>query len=448
MAKKAAAAQPGFHIPSPFAIAVLLTFLSIALAYFLSPGSDTGTSFNVYEVLLFWEKGFWELLSFSMQMCLILLLGHVLALTPLVRRLIDWCVIYCSDTARAAVIVSASAILMSFVNWGLGLVFGAIFVRKIGEYCQREKILVNYPLLGAAGYAGLMTWHGGLSGSAPLIVAQQGHFLEDQIGVLSIEQTIFSSMNIVTSALLLLLIPGFFFWYGKQHAPTFIPSLKIQNPEPDKMKKGSISVLDYKKWPGILLGSIIILLCLYKPFTAEFLGRLSFINLNYINFLLFGGCLILHGSLFRFVQAVETGISDIAGIVIQFPLYAGIMGVMKYSGLIVVFSNAFVSVSDAVTFPVFTFVSAGIVNAFVPSGGGQWAVQGPIIVEAAKSMNVNMGKAVMALAYGDQITNMLQPFWALPLLGITRLTAGQLLPHTLKLFGLGTLLFVTVLLVF
>ena len=113
-----------------------------------------------------------------------------------------------------------------------------------------------------------------------------------------------------------------------------------------------------------------------------------------------------------------------------------------------IFYHFFVSISNETTFPIFTFISAGLVNIFVPSGGGQWAVQGPIIVDAATQLGVSIPKSVMALAYGDQLTNMLQPFWALPLLGITGLKAKEILPYTLILLLAGIVIFIGGLLAF
>ena len=133
---------------------------------------------------------------------------------------------------------------------------------------------------------------------------------------------------------------------------------------------------------------------------------------------------------------------------IQFPLYAGIMGIMKYSGLLEVFADFFIQMSNHDTFPFFAFVSSAVVNVLVPSGGGQWQVQGPILIEAAQTLNVSSAKTVMALAYGDQITNMLQPFWALPLLGITGLKAKDILPYSLLFMIAGTILFISILYLF
>ena len=158
----------------------------------------------------------------------------------------------------------------------------------------------------------------------------------------------------------------------------------------------------------------------------------------------------MHQTFSNFLKSIQQSIGGTSGILIQFPLYFGIMGIMTESGLVEIMSNFFVSISNEKTFPILTFASAGIINIFVPSGGGQWAIQGPIIVEAiqASSFKINIEKSVMALAYGDQITNMLQPFWALPLLAITDLKAKEILPYTLVLLFIGTLIFVSGLLLF
>ncbi len=133
---------------------------------------------------------------------------------------------------------------------------------------------------------------------------------------------------------------------------------------------------------------------------------------------------------------------------IQFPFYAGIMGIMSQTGLVIIFADFFESISNSTTFPLFTFISSGIINFFVPSGGGQWLVQGPIVINGAESLGVSYEKAIMALCYGDQLTNMLQPFWALPLLGITKLKAQEILPFSFFVFLIGFILFSLILLIF
>lgn len=436
-------------LPSPFTIAVLLTFVTIALAWlFTSPAKDETTP-HFLNILSFWSLGFWELLEFSVQMILILVLGHVLALTKPVNRLIQLGLRYCTNTANSALIVSFLTLSLSFVNWGLGLIFGAIFARKVAENAIKKDIKINYPLVGAAGYAGLMVWHGGLSGSAPVIISMPKHFLVDQIDIISLQQTIFSQMNIVASIVLLIVIPAALYLFGKRSKSRSF-SIKEEKQEYDDTEDNSVGAerLDHSRILAYVFASLIIGIGIYQGIINEGGRPLSFLTLNYINFILLGTGLLLHGTFHEYLKAINKAISGAAGILIQFPLYAGIMGIMKYSGLVVVFSDFFIQISNTQTFPLFTFISAAIVNVFVPSGGGQWIIQGPVIMQAATDLGVSIEKTVMAFAYGDQLTNMMQPFWALPLLAITGLKAKEILPYTLLLMLIGAVIFLGVLILF
>jgi short-chain fatty acids transporter len=196
--------------------------------------------------------------------------------------------------------------------------------------------------------------------------------------------------------------------------------------------------IDRSRWLAIGFSALI-----FMAFLLQYTPQLRQLNLtpDMLNFFMLGLAVFLHGSIANFLRAVETAIGDTAGILIQFPLYFGIMGIMTESGLVHSISDFFVRIGSDTTFPIFTFFSAGLVNIFVPSGGGQWAVQGPIILEAALKLGVSLPKALMALSYGDQLTNMLQPFWALPLLGITRLKAREILPYSIVFMILGGLIY-------
>jgi short-chain fatty acids transporter len=431
-------------LPAPFTIAVVLTLVTFVLAYSLSPNQETPLS-----LLSYWEKGLWNspLLVFAVQMMLMLVLGHVLALTTTISNWIDKATKFCNNTAQAAAWVTLLTLLVSFFNWGLGLVFGAIFARKVGEHATKNNIPLNYPLIGAAGYSGLMVWHGGISGSAPIKIAEKGHFLEEQMGVISQSETIFSSMNITISLVLLIVLPFLMYVLGKkgQSKAINIVSAPIED---EKVEIEGAERLDHSNILAYLFGGLIVLYCLYKALILPQELSLSFITPNFINLFLLGLGILLHRNFNHFLKGINQAIGGASGILIQFPLYFGIMGIMNSSGLVGVFSDFFVSISNTTTFPIFAFISAGIVNVFVPSGGGQWGVQGPIIVEAASQLNVPYWKAVMALAYGDQLTNMLQPFWALPLLGITGLKAKEILPYSLLLLLAGGSIFVIGLLLF
>tara|TARA_B100001093_G_scaffold520525_1_gene617726 strand:- start:53111 stop:54439 length:1329 start_codon:yes stop_codon:yes gene_type:complete len=434
-------------LPTPFSIAVLLTFITFILALFLT--EPTIKENHLIELLSSWEKGLWNppLLVFALQMMLMLVIGHVVALSEPIDSLIKKITVYCTNTARSAAIITFFTVFVALFNWGLGLIFGAIFARKVGEHAIKNKINLNYPLIGAAGYSGLMVWHGGISGSAPIKIAESGHFLEEKIGVISQAETIFSSMNILTSLLLLIILPIFMYYLGKKNNTNNI-NLDISKKEKIIKKIKGIEKIDHSKILAYIFGGLILFFSFYKAFIMPDNISLNIITPNYINFVLLGIALVMHKSFYNFLEAVNNAIKGASGILIQFPLYFGIMGIMSESGMIEMMSTFFVNISNETTFPIFTFFSAGIVNIFIPSGGGQWAVQGPIIIEAANQLAVSIPKSVMALAYGDQITNMLQPFWALPLLGITGLKASEILTYTIKLFLIGVIIFISVLLIF
>ncbi len=446
-------------LPAPFTIAVILTVLTWCLAFFFgSFEGDLPTRF--LAVSTSWETGLWNngLLVFAMQMMLMLVLGHVLALSKPVDAIIQKALHYCKDTASSAATVVFLSMLVGLFNWGLGLIFGAIFARKVGEKFARLNLPLNYPLIGASGYAGLMVWHGGLSGSSLTKVAEPNHLKElvvdfnPELAVtlpsqITFAETVFSPMNLVVSLLLLTIIPLILYRIGRSTTGA-IPDLKTQNLRKGTIERTGAERLDYSRWVGLSFGAIVLMVALLK-LIFQYNGQvLSFFTPNNINLGLLSLGLLFHQRFSSFLKALEEAIGGVSGILIQFPLYFGIMGMMKSSGLVDAFSQGMVSISNETSYPIFTFISAGIVNIFVPSGGGQWAIQGPIIVQAASDLGVSLPKSIMALAYGDQLTNMLQPFWALPLLGITGLKAKEILPFTLVLFVTASAIFICCLFLF
>lgn len=446
-------------LPSPFSIAVLLSLLTFFLALVATP--DPVSWHKASNILHFWDDGLWNnaLLVFTVQMMLILVLGHTLALTRIFDRLIHLTTQYCATTANAAALVTLFTVAVGLFNWGFALIFGAIFARKVAENGLTAGHALNYPLIGAAGYSGLMVWHGGLSGSSLSKVAEPGHLQILMAGILpeaeiaslpfqiTFAETVFSPMNIASSLALIIILPLGMYWLGKRTKPKPI-HLPIQmHAEETRGTLIGAERIDYSNWFSKFIGGGILAYTLWKAFHMPD-GILTFFQPNNINLLLLGMGILLHQNLRAFTAAVQKAIGGVAGILIQFPLYFGIMGVMKSSGLIDQISTFFVSISTAQTYPIFTFLSAGLVNIFVPSGGGQWAIQGPILVQAAQQLDVSLSKCILALAYGDQLTNMLQPFWALPLLAITGLKARQIVPYTIFLMVLGTGIFITALLVF
>jgi short-chain fatty acids transporter len=427
-------------LPSPFSIAIFLTFISILLAFFLTGKQNPQNFFNI---LNFWETGFWELLDFAMQMMIMLVLGHVLAISPFISKLITSLISGIRSNSTAVVVTAISTMLLAYFNWALALIFGAIIARKIAEKSIKEGFKINYPLIAAAGYSGLMVWHGGFSGSAPLKVAESNHFLASQIGIIPIDKTILSAMNIF-SAIAIITFVSLGLWILSKKAKTEKIYIKLES-EIIIAKKSKKFKIDNASFFLRIFAVLMFLAIAVKIYEQS---SFKIININFINFILFALALWFHKNVHNFLQALNTAIKGSVGILIQFPIYAGIMGIMKYSGLSDIFTHFFIQISNENSLPIYTFVSAGIVNIFVPSGGGQWAVQGPIIVEAAQKIGVPIHKIIMALAYGDEITNMMQPFWALPLLGITGLKAKDIFPYTLFMMLIGIIVFIGSLLLF
>jgi short-chain fatty acids transporter len=392
-------------LPSPFTIALLLTAVAFVLPMLFVPEKH-----GLLAVAGYWHQGFWELLGFSMQMVLILVLGHTLALTSQAQRFIDTLTTLGNTPAKAVALTGFAAVLTGLLNWGLCVVFGAILARKMAENAKARGMALNYPLIAAAGYTGMMVWHGGLSGSAPLVVAGQDHFLESSIGVIPVSQTIFSGFNLWISLCLLLVVPAGLYLLAKTApaTPALLPQPSMPAAPASAPGAAGAEKLDHSLVTGVLAGLALLGYSVYLAFGSE--SGLAFLDLNYINFLLFGLCLLFHGNIARFLQAVQEAVGGASGIIIQFPFYAGIMGIMKYSGLIVVLANAFITHASPQLLPFYTFLSAGLINIFVPSGGGQWAVQGPVVTQAALGLGVPVERVIMALAYGDGLTNMLQPF--------------------------------------
>ena len=445
-------------LPSPFIIAVLLTFTTIILAVIFSSFADTDSSLSFLEILSSWERGIWnsDLLVFAYQMILILVLGNILVLSNPVNKVILLIAKNATSTEKAVVIVSFSVMLVAFFNWGLGLIFGAILARKIGDYSIENNIELNYPLVGAAGYVGLMVWHSGISGSAPIKVAEDNHLFslmssredsylyENLPTSLNFDLTVLSNANLITFSVLLVLVPLAFYFLSK-NTSTDNATLKTLELNNDPLPLVKLRGLENSRSFSFIFAIVLLIAFFY-----QYLDQLTKFKItpNSLNFFMLGLSILLHSNFKSFLNALKLSINGASGILIQFPLYFGIMGIMKESGMIIFISDFFISISNEFTLPIFTFFSAAIINVFVPSGGGQWVIQGPVVIAAATELNVPIQKVVMALAYGDQLTNMLQPFWALPLLAITKLKAKEILPYTLIIMLVGLVVFILSLIVF
>lgn len=445
-------------VPDPFIFAILLTALAFLLAVLF--GKE---GFSLVDTIGAWggrlkdgevapdEQGVWKFLAFSMQMCLILVTGHALAATRLVGGWIQRIASVPKSTAGAAGLTALVAMCGAWVNWGLGLIMGALLAREIGRVARADGRPLHYPLVVAAGYVGLMVWHGGLSGTAPFKMTQMKDVVEvlgdraQQVGEVPLNETVFSPLNLVVTALVLLVVPLLFIMLAprKDDPHEAAPALPASELEPESRATPA----DRMNHSLLLTLFIVAIGAAYLFLFVPRVGVFSIdINIVILFFLLLG--LALHGSPVRYVNAIGEAAGGCGGIILQFPFYAGIQAVLAASGIIALVSNWVAENATAQTLPLFTFLSAGLVNLFVPSGGGQWGVQGPVVVETALQLGSPIGANVIALAYGDQWTNMLQPFWALPLLSLAGLRARDIIGYTAAVMLLSAPLFILPLLFF
>ena len=408
-------------LPDAFLFAVILT-----IVVFL--GAMVATGMGPVAMLNAWgnDKGFWGLLSFSMQMALVLVFGSAMASAKVCKKGLGAIASLAHNNKQAIVITTFVSVICCWVNWGFGLVAGALLAKEIAKRVRT----VDYPLLIASAYSGFVIWHAGFSGSIPLDLVKGKEFA----GVVyqaPITETIFHPVNLVMVLIVLIAMPfiNYAMHPDKEHTICVDPALleteaertyKIETPA-DKMEHSKI------------LWAILLVFC--WGYIVYYFATQGFkLGLNIVNFLFMTLGLTLHGNLRKYVDAIADAAGGAAGVLLQFPFYAGIMGMMVAANeqgvsLAGVISEFFVSISNNVTFPMLSFLAAGIVNFFVPSGGGQWAVQGPIMMPAGAAQGIPDGLTAMAVAWGDQWTNMIQPFWALPALGIAKLSARDIMGY-------------------
>jgi len=412
--------------PDPFLIALGLTLVvMIGGAINLASSGAGGIAARVAGG---WLEGFASTsgLAFALQMALVLVTGHAIATSPPVQAAVERLAQLPRTGADAALIVAAGACLASLIHWGLGAITGALLAREVARHASARGIALNYPLLGGAGYAGFAVWHGGLSGSAPLKAAEPGNFVEAAFGgVVPLTDTLLAPLNLLVTTSLVIAIPLLFRVLARHAPATEVPVLAGRREERFARDPGVVAFLQESRWVGSLVGLGLLAMLI----AGAAAGRQTF-DLNAVNLLFLAVGLLLQGSIQRYVAAIAEGAKGAGGIILQFPFYFGILGVMQATGLIETVSNAMLSIASPKTFPLIAFYSAGLVNLFVPSGGGQWAVQGEILARAGSALGVAPGPVIMAFSYGDAWTNMLQPFWALPLLGIMGLKARDVIGYT------------------
>ena len=426
-------------LPDPLLFAIILSFITFGAGIFF-------TGQGPMEMVVHWGNGFWGLLTFSMQMVLILVTGHTLASAPIMKAGLRRLAKFANTPRKAILLVSFVSAVACWINWGFGLVIGALFAREIAK-----NVKVDYRLLIAAAYSGFLVWHGGIASSVALAIATPGHLVYDYIGLVPTSQSIFAGYNLIISALFIITLPLInSAMHPKRLEDTVLvdPAMLAEEVQDVKIPETPAEKLENSRIISIVvgLGGIVFVI-------RHFMVNGFLLDLNLVNFAFLMLGIVLHGTPASFLKASGAAVRGAGGIVVQFPFYAGIMGMMTGVGvagvsLAGIVTSGFVNIATAATLPMFAFLSAGILNVFVPSGGGQWAVQAPIILPAAIELGADPVRTAMGVAWGDAWTNMIQPFWALPALAIAGLNARDIMGFLVSILiysGLAIGILITIL---
>ena len=400
-------------MPSAYVIAILLTVVVAVLALIFTPT----TPFNVVK---YWGNGFWVLMKFAMEMTLIIVTGYLLAVSPPIRKAIDWITDKPKTPKSAIATIALVAMGASWINWGLGLILGAFTVRSMA----RKRPDTDYRLMVATAYLGLgVTWHGGLSASAPLLIATPGHALMDVTGLVPITQTIFAPINLILIAILVPICCGLavLLHPKKENTVTVDPAvldkMKVFEPPVRPLNPTIGEKLNYSRILSYLIGICGLGWLMWVFGTKGFRG----LNLDVVIFMFLMISILLHGTPASLEKAAKEAITSAWGVILQFPFYAGIFGIMMSSGLAIVIGHWFVAISNGSTFPPIVYLYSTILNYFIPSGGSKWIIEAPYLISAGKELGVSLTNTVVPYMYGDMTSNLIQPFWALPLIGLTNL---------------------------
>ncbi|TBL72926.1 short-chain fatty acid transporter [Paenibacillus thalictri] len=427
-------------LPDPFVFAIILT-----LGIFISGIVFTGHT--PVQMVGYWGNGFWNLLSFAMQMSLILVTGHAIASAPFMQKWLPRLAGIAKTPKQGVMLVTFLSAIASTVNWGFGAVFGALFAKVVAQRIKGS----DYRLLIASSYIGMITWGGGLSGTIPLLAATPGNPMEKAFGLIPIQQTLFSNYNIfITIALILILPIANRFMMPKPGDIVEIDSKLLESDISVGSHGGAATVertfavrVENSKILTYLIVIIGYAYVIYSWVTQGFK-----VDINTVNLISFITGLLLHGSPMAYMRAITGAAKGTAAIMVQFPFYAGMQGMMDLSGLGTAITHGLVSISTRETLPLFAFLSSGIVNFFIPSAGGHWVIQGPVILGAAHTLGASPGLAAMAIGYGECWMNMAQPFWALPALAIAGLGVRDIMGYCITTLFVSGVIFIAGIMLF
>jgi short-chain fatty acids transporter len=404
-----------------FALAAVVVVFASGLALRVAP----------HRLAAEFGNGFWSLVPFTMQMAMVIIGGFVVASSPPIARLTSRLAAI-PKTARGAVaFVAAFAMLSSLISWGLSLIFTGLLVREI-----TRRLRVDYRAIGAAAYLGLgSVWALGLSSSAALLQATKSSIpaaLLPITGVIPLTQTIFLWQNMLTAAILVVVSVAVAYYSAPRDEDvrsaadigvTYEPfAIELTAPATPAEKAENSPILS-------VAVALLMLWYLLQQFVAK--GGLAALDLNNFNFIFLTLGLLLHWRPRSFLRAVSKSVPATAGVLIQFPFYGGIFGVISKTPIAEHLARLFVHITTKTTFPLVVSVYSALLGLFVPSGGGKWVIEAPYVMAAANAWHVHLGWTVQIYNAAEALPNLVNPFWMLPLMGILNVKARDLAGYSI-----------------
>ena len=407
--------------PDAFVFALIALIIVFIAAFFAGAA--------LRDLVQYFGQGFWSLIPFTMQMAIIIVGGYVVATSPPIHRLICWLATVPRTPRGAVAFVAFFSMATSLVSWGLSLIFSGLLVREVVKQVRG----VDYRAIGAASYLGTGTvWALGISSSAALLMATPASIPAGLIkisGVIPLSQTIYTWQSLAMAAILMFASIMVAYLSAPASSAKTAEYFGVVEDAPTarpEERRAPAEWLEYAPALSLVIG--VIGLTYFGQVVAA-RGPLAALDLNTYNFLFLMIGLLLHWRPRSFTRAVHNAVPATAGVLIQFPFYGGIFGIMTMSPLSRDLAGFFVRISSHGTFPVLVAIYSGILGLFVPSGGSKWLIEAPYVLQAAKDLHVHLGWVVQIYNTAEALPNLVNPFWMLPLLGILKVRARDLVGY-------------------
>jgi short-chain fatty acids transporter len=421
-------------MPDPFVLSISLTLLVSLLAVAFAPHNSLPT------ILTSWYDGTFNILGFALQMILILATGYAIADAPVVQRGLRAMAAGVPTPTRAALLVFPIVAIAAWLNWGLGLVVGALLSREIAK-----RVNVDFAWLVAGSYSAWSVCNSGLSSSIALSQASHGNALnlvEKATGqVIPLSETVFAPFVFIPTVLVVVVMTAIFIWMHPKPDHVVVFKETSAEVEADPHARDAARSSFAARAEQSILGTLFLLALGggYLAMTWHSKGFELDINTTILIFLLVG--LALQRTPIAYANAIRKAARQTGSMLLQYPVYGGIMGIMTGTGLASVIAKTFVAIATPVTLPVWSYLSSLIITLLIPSAGGHWAVQGPFVLPAALSLHASVPRTAMGVAVAENVSNMLQPFWAVPVVAIAGIRIQRVMGYTAITFVVSLVIY-------